>query len=162
MTAARTRCPVALVLSGERGRVGRVGESRILAFQAQHACLPLHRDGAVRVVQAFSEGYSRGADVFEVICVFRGGRYARWACRGRACGIEDTSNGWRTANFINKTRRSVKKGCTVQIFVGLFELIPSLGRLLIDPVVDGRDGHAVVLCVDKICDTAYILFEKQS
>jgi hypothetical protein len=43
--------------------------------------------------------------------------------------------------------------------MGLFELFPSLGRLLVDPVVDGRDGHAVVLCVDKIRDAAYVLSE---
>ena len=38
MTGAHLRCPVALVLLGERGRVGRVGEGRIRAFQAQREC----------------------------------------------------------------------------------------------------------------------------
>ena len=38
MTVAPVLCPVALVLSGERGRVGRIGEGRIRAFRAQRAC----------------------------------------------------------------------------------------------------------------------------
>jgi len=93
--------------------------------------------------------------------VFLGGRHAGWTRRGRARGIEDTRKASRTENDINKTRCSVKKkGRTLQICVGLFELFPSLGRLLVDPVVDGGDGHGVVLFVDKIRDAAYILSKK--
>ena len=80
-----------------------------------------------------------------------------------ASGSRARAAGRRTENDINKTRCSVKKkGRTLQICVGLFELFPWLGRLLVDPVVDGRDGHGVVLSVDKIRDAAYILSGKQS
>jgi len=95
--------------------------------------------------------------------VLLGRRHAGWTRRGRAGGIEDTRKGCRTANLINKTRCLVKKkGRTLHIRVGLFELIPSLGRLLVDPVVDGRDGHAVVLWVDNTRDPVYVLSEKKS
>ena len=47
---ARVRCPVALVLSGERGRVRRVGEGRIRPFPGQAqpalACTPLQQHDA--------------------------------------------------------------------------------------------------------------------
>ena len=90
-----------------------------------------------------------------------GRRHAGWTRSGRACGIEDTRKGCRTANLINMTRCLVnKKGRTLHICVGLFEVIPSLGRLVVGPVVDGRDGHAVVLCVDNTRDPVCVLSEK--
>ena len=50
MTAARVGCPVALVLSGERGcqSVRLVGKGRIRPFpgHAQPACIPLHQHDA--------------------------------------------------------------------------------------------------------------------
>ena len=61
------------------------------------------------------------------------------------------------------TRCSVKKkGRTLHICVGLFEVFPSLSRLVVDPVVDGRDGHAVVLWVENTRDPVYVLSEKKS
>jgi hypothetical protein len=43
--------------------------------------------------------------------------------------------------------------------MGLFELFPSRGCLLVYPVVDGSDCPAVILWLDKIGDAAYVFAE---